>query len=35
MFCLHVKKPLPQGDNPIAVNKLLLLLLLLLLFAIF
>jgi len=21
MFCLHVKKPLPQGDNPIAVNK--------------
>jgi len=21
MFCLHVKKPLPTGDNPIAVNK--------------
>jgi len=21
MFCLHVKKPLPPGNNPIAVNK--------------
>ena len=21
MFCRHVKKPLPPGDNPIAVNK--------------
>ena len=21
MFCLHVKYPLPPGDNPIAVNK--------------
>jgi len=21
MFCLHVKQPLPAGDNPIAVNK--------------
>ena len=21
MFCLHVKLPLPPGDNPIAVNK--------------
>ena len=21
MFCLHVKHPLPPGDNPIAVNK--------------
>ena len=21
MFCLHVKSPLPPGNNPIAVNK--------------
>jgi len=21
MFCVHVKSPLPPGDNPIAVNK--------------
>jgi hypothetical protein len=21
MFCLHVKKPLPPGNNPIVVNK--------------
>ena len=21
MFCIHVKLPLPPGDNPIAVNK--------------
>jgi len=28
VFCIHLKHPLPPGDNPIAVNKLLLLLLL-------
>ena len=21
IFCIHVKQPLPPGDNPIAVNK--------------
>jgi hypothetical protein len=30
MFCLRVEKPLPPGDNPIAVNKYIIILLLLL-----
>jgi len=31
MFCLHVKQPLPPGNNPIAINKFIIIIIILLL----